>query len=61
MYLTLPGGICIGLNPGLIKGGGGMPGVKAGGGIPMGPGKIGGGKEPTPTIGCSIGGTCGQL
>lgn len=32
---SLPGGICIGLKPGLMKGGGGMPGAKPGGGIPM--------------------------
>lgn len=53
-----PGGICIGLKPGLMNGGGGTPGGKEGGGMPMGPGKTGGWREPTPTIGCCIGGTC---
>lgn len=53
-----PGGICMGLKPGLMKGGGGTPGGKEGGGMPMGPGKTGGWREPTPTIGCCIGGTC---
>lgn len=53
-----PGGICRGLKPGLMKGGGGTPGGKEGGGMPMGPGKTGGCREPTPTIGCCIGGTC---
>lgn len=53
---TVPGGICIGLNPGLMKGGGGTPGGKEGGGMPMCPGKTGGWRAPTPTIGCCIGG-----
>lgn len=53
-----PGGICMGLKPGLMKGGGGTPGGKEGGGKPIGPGKTGGWREPTPTIGCCIGGTC---
>lgn len=47
----------MGLKPGLMKGGGGTPGGKEGGGMPMGPGKTGGWREPTPTIGCCTGGT----
>lgn len=46
----------MGLKPGLMKGGG-TPGGKEGGGMPIGPGKTGGWREPTPTIGCCTGGT----
>jgi len=41
----------MGLKPGRMKGGGGMPGGKEGGGMPMGPGKPGGWRDPTPIIG----------
>lgn len=49
----------MGLNPGLMNGGGGTPGGKEGGGIAIGPGNTGGCREPTPTIGCGccMGGT----
>lgn len=50
----------MGLKPGLMKGGGGTPGGKEGGGMPMGPAKTGGWREPTPTIGCCIVGTCAR-
>lgn len=47
-----PGGICMGLNPGLMKGGGGggTPGGKFGGGIPMWVGNPGGGTDPSTPI-----------
>lgn len=51
----------MGLKPGLMKGGGGTPGGKEGGGMPMGPGKTGGWREPTPTMGCCMGGTWKHL
>lgn len=45
----------MGLKPGRRKGGGGTPGGKEGRGMPMEAGKMGGWREPTPTIG---GGCC---
>lgn len=47
----------MGLKPGRMKGGGGTPGRKEGGGMPMGAGKTGRWRTPTPTIGCCTGGT----
>lgn len=47
----VPGGKCIGLNPGRKNGGGGggggTPGPKPGGGIPKGGVKVGGWRAPT--------------
>lgn len=50
---VIPGGICMGLKPGLMNGGGGggMPGGKEGGGMLMLAGKPGGGTELMPSIG----------
>lgn len=49
--LSVPGGKCIGLNPGRKNGGGGggggTPGPKPGGGIPKGGVKVGGCRAPT--------------
>ena len=49
--LTVPGGRCIGLNPGRKNGGGGggggTPGPKPGGGMPKGGVKVGGWRAPT--------------
>jgi hypothetical protein len=49
--LSVPGGRCIGLNPGRKNGGGGggggTPGPKPGGGIPKGGVKVGGWRAPT--------------
>lgn len=47
---SVPGGKCIGLNPGRKNGGGGgggTPGPKPGGGIPRGGVKAGGWRAPT--------------